>query len=100
MNMNAMILESGKTDYLTLMSAPDHATLSSSCQDTPCSEESSNSAYLCMSPDPQTDKSLISSPKSDHSELLSSASDLESTFKLFPTKQIDEIKSTKQFNAE
>ncbi|XP_012229228.2 vascular endothelial growth factor receptor 1-like isoform X1 [Linepithema humile] len=105
MNMNAIILESGKTDYLTMLSAPDHATLSSSSQDnvnTPLSEDASNSAYLCMSPGFQTDKSLIFSPTphQDTSELPPSASNLEGTLKLSPVKQTDEIKSTEQFNVE
>nr|XP_012229230.1 PREDICTED: vascular endothelial growth factor receptor kdr-like isoform X1 [Linepithema humile] len=103
MNLNAM--ESGKTDYLTLISAPDHATLSSSPQDnvnTPLLEDAPNSAYLRINPSCKTDESLIlsSTPHQDHSELPSSTSDSEGTFKLSPIKQTDEIKSTEQFNAE
>lgn len=96
--MNAMIVESGKTDYLTMMSAPDHATLTSSHHDyvnTPGSEGAPNSAST--SSGCQIDKSLISSPKS---ELPSSESDLKDTFDLSAVKQTNEIISTKQFNAE
>jgi len=96
-----MILESGKTDYLTLMSAPDHAASSSSREDyvdTPCSKDASNLTDLCMTPDCQTRKSLIFSAKLDHSEL--SSSDLNNTYELFSVEHVDDIGSTEQFNAE
>lgn len=85
-----MILESGKTDYLTMMSIPDHTILSSARQDyvnTKSEQEDVSSSYLCMSPSNQTDKSLIFSPTAhqDHSEP-SSVSDLQGTLKLLPPK--------------
>ncbi|XP_067203643.1 vascular endothelial growth factor receptor 1-like isoform X3 [Linepithema humile] len=64
MDMNAMILKDGKNDYLTMMSAPDHAALSSPDHDYMNTPESApDSSYLCMSPSCQTDESGIFSPR-------------------------------------
>lgn len=65
MDMNAMILEGGKNDYLTMMSAPDHAALSSPMHNYANSPPSEiDSMYLRMSPSYQTtDESGIFSPR-------------------------------------
>nr|XP_050846243.1 vascular endothelial growth factor receptor 1 isoform X2 [Vespula vulgaris] len=65
MDMNTMILD-GKNDYLTMMSAPDHAALSLPMGDyvnTPILENTPESAYLCMSPTNHGDESGIFSPR-------------------------------------
>lgn len=65
--MNALILKNSKNDYLAMMSAPDHTALSSPNHDytnTPfSSENTADSAYLCMSPSCQMDESGIFSPR-------------------------------------
>lgn len=63
--MNTMILD-GKNDYLTMMSAPDHAALSLPMGDyvnTSILENATESAYLCMSPTNHGDESGIFSPR-------------------------------------
>lgn len=89
--MNTMILKDGKNDYLTMMSAPDHAALSSPSHDyinTPLSESAPDSGYLCMSPSCQTDESGIFNPRShqnhSHFNFPSLASDSEDTAELSP----------------
>ncbi|XP_012522394.1 vascular endothelial growth factor receptor 1 isoform X2 [Monomorium pharaonis] len=83
MDMNTMNLESGKDDYLTMMSAPDHAVLSSPTHEyvnSPFSKGASDSSYLCMSPGCPTDESGIFSPRPQdhtHFEFPSPASDSE-----------------------
>ncbi|KAL2716305.1 vascular endothelial growth factor receptor 1 isoform X1, partial [Vespula squamosa] len=65
MDMNTMILD-GKNDYLTMMSAPDHAALSLPMGDyvnSPILENAPESAYLCMSPTNHGDESGIFSPR-------------------------------------
>ncbi|XP_078038597.1 PDGF- and VEGF-receptor related [Augochlora pura] len=66
MDMNTILLESGKDDYLTMLSAPDHAVLSSPTHEyvnSPVSGSTVDSAYLCMSPRSQTSESGIFSPR-------------------------------------
>lgn len=86
-----MNLESGKNDYLTMMSAPDHAVLSSPNHDyvnSPFSTGAPDSSYLCMSPGCPTDESGIFSPRphQDHThfEFPSPASDSEDAVELSP----------------
>ncbi|XP_046814947.1 vascular endothelial growth factor receptor 1 isoform X1 [Vespa crabro] len=65
MDMNTMILDS-KNDYLTMMSAPDHAILSLPVGDyvnSPISENAPETSYVCMSPTSYEDESGIFSPK-------------------------------------
>lgn len=55
--MNVSLTEGGRSDYLTMLSAPDHAALSSPTHDysnVPASNSTSNSTYLCMSPTSQS----------------------------------------------
>ncbi|XP_011698334.1 PREDICTED: vascular endothelial growth factor receptor 1 isoform X2 [Wasmannia auropunctata] len=92
MDMNTMNLEGGKNDYLTMMSAPDHAVLSSPTHDyvnAPFSKGALDPSYLCMSPGCPTDESGIFSPRPhqehSHFEFPSPASDSESeTVELSP----------------
>ncbi|XP_018340861.1 PREDICTED: vascular endothelial growth factor receptor 1 isoform X1 [Trachymyrmex septentrionalis] len=91
MDMNTMNLESGKNDYLTMMSAPDHAVLSSPSHDyvnSPFSKSAPDSSYLCMSPGCPTDESGIFSPRPhqehSHFEFPSPASDSEDAVELSP----------------
>ncbi|XP_012285918.1 vascular endothelial growth factor receptor 1 isoform X2 [Orussus abietinus] len=65
--MNKAFLEDGKSDYLTMMSAPDHTALSSPTHDyvnsqSPVSEDGSRS-YICMSPVGRLDESDPFSPR-------------------------------------
>ncbi|XP_043527965.1 vascular endothelial growth factor receptor 1 isoform X2 [Frieseomelitta varia] len=56
MDMNVSLTGEGRNDYLTMLSAPDHAALSSPTHDysnLPASN-STNSTYLCMSPTSQS----------------------------------------------
>lgn len=65
--MNTILLEGGKNDYLTMLSAPDHVILSSPTQDyvnSPITENPGGSEYLCMSPRSQRTESGIFSPRS------------------------------------
>lgn len=90
--MNTVNLENGKNDYLTMMSAPDHAILSSSSHDYVNSFSKGpgtpDSSYLCMSPACPTDESGIFSPRSyqehSHFEFPSLASDSEDAIELSP----------------
>ncbi|XP_014471193.1 PREDICTED: vascular endothelial growth factor receptor 1 [Dinoponera quadriceps] len=90
MDMNTMILEGGKNDYLTMMSAPDHAALSSPTDyvNSPFSEIGTDSAYLRMSPGGQTDESGIFSPRPNqirtHFEFPSPVSDSEDAVEQSP----------------
>ncbi|XP_076749941.1 PDGF- and VEGF-receptor related [Xylocopa sonorina] len=65
MDMNTTMMEGGRSDYLTMLSAPDHTTLSSPTHDytnMPTSN-ANDSAYLCMSPTCPADESGIFSPR-------------------------------------
>ncbi|XP_071570035.1 vascular endothelial growth factor receptor 1 isoform X1 [Temnothorax nylanderi] len=93
MDMNTMNLESGKNDYLTMMSAPDHAVLSSPNHDyvnSPFSKGApADSSYLCMSPGTSpTDESGIFSPRPhqehSHFEFPSPVSDSEDAVEQSP----------------
>nr|XP_033203848.1 vascular endothelial growth factor receptor 1 isoform X1 [Bombus vancouverensis nearcticus] len=53
MDMNTTLLEGGRSDYLTMLSAPDHAALSSPIHDY-SNLPASNTTYLCMSPTSQS----------------------------------------------
>ncbi|XP_015606080.1 vascular endothelial growth factor receptor 1 isoform X2 [Cephus cinctus] len=67
MDMNTITFETGKSDYLTMMSAPDHTALSSTVPDyvnSPITLTSNNS-YLLMSPTNVTEDSGIFSPRPD-----------------------------------
>ncbi|KAK0183116.1 hypothetical protein PV327_001186 [Microctonus hyperodae] len=67
MDMNTMTFENGKNDYLTMMSAPDHETLSSPTEreyvnspNIPTSPTTETS-YICMSPaNPKVDTRIFS----------------------------------------
>ncbi|KAK0165046.1 hypothetical protein PV328_003603 [Microctonus aethiopoides] len=67
MDMNTMTFENGKNDYLTMMSAPDHETLSSPTEreyvnspNIPISPATETS-YICMTPaNPKTDARIFS----------------------------------------
>lgn len=95
--MNTINLESGKNDYLTMMSAPDHAILSSPSHDyvnSPFSKGAPDSSYLCMSPGCPTDESGIFSPRPgqehSHFEFPSPASDSEDAVELSPMLKHEE----------
>jgi len=104
MDMNTINLESGKNDYLTMMSAPDHALLSSPNHDyvnAPFSKGTSDSSYLCMSPGCQTDESGIFSPRPQehsHFEFPSPASDSEDAVELSPMLKHEEDPYLKPIN--
>ncbi|XP_072744995.1 vascular endothelial growth factor receptor 1 isoform X2 [Anoplolepis gracilipes] len=107
MDMNTMILENGKNDYLTMMSAPDHAALSSPGHDyanSPFSEGTLNSTYLCMSPGCQTNESGIFSPRPDenhsHFEFPSPVSDSEDAVELSPMLKQEEDPYLKPINVQ
>ncbi|XP_032668208.1 LOW QUALITY PROTEIN: vascular endothelial growth factor receptor kdr-like [Odontomachus brunneus] len=94
MDMNTMSLEGGKNDYLTMMSAPDHTTLSSPSNyvNSPSPESNMDPAYLCMSPGYQTDESGIFSPRPQdrsHFEFPSPASDSEDAVEQSPMLKQD-----------
>lgn len=71
LDMNTMSLENGKDDYLTMMSAPDHSTLTSHNPDyvnsscTSPGAKSQQDSYLPMSPSGESDNdpSVIFSPR-------------------------------------
>lgn len=75
MDMNSLNLAN---DYLTMMSAPDHANLSSPSHYVN-SPVPTDAAYLCMSPSGQKDDSGIFSPRTqeNHFDFPSPASDTE-----------------------
>ncbi|KAG7204953.1 hypothetical protein KM043_005341 [Ampulex compressa] len=105
MDMNTMILESGKNDYLTMMSAPDHAALSSPTHDyvnSPVRENPSDSAYLCMSPTGRMDESGIFSPRPEpeksHFEFPTPTSDSEDAVELSPMLKKEEDPYLKPIN--
>lgn len=102
-----MILESGKNDYLTMMSAPDHGALSSPGHDyanSPLSEGAPDSSYLCMSPGYQTNESGIFSPRPhedcSHFEFPSPASDSEDAVELSPMLTHEEDPYLKPINVQ
>ncbi|XP_043268630.1 vascular endothelial growth factor receptor 1 isoform X2 [Venturia canescens] len=73
MDMNTMILESGKDDYLTMMSAPDHNILTSHNRDyvnSTCTSPGARSedSYLPMSPSCKDDQSVIFGSKRNSEE--------------------------------
>lgn len=102
-----MILESGKSDYLTMMSAPDHGALSSpghNYANSPFSEGAPDSTYLSMSPGCQTNESGIFSPRphENHScfEFPSPASDSEDAIELSPMLKHEEDPYLKPINVQ
>ena len=89
MDMNTLMLEDGKNDYLTMLSAPDHAILSSPGHEyTNSPGNPADSAYLCMSPTSQTVESGIFSPRPhqerSHFEFPSPTSDSEDAVEMSP----------------
>ncbi|KAK2588224.1 hypothetical protein KPH14_004258 [Odynerus spinipes] len=102
-DMNTMILE-GKNDYLTMMSAPDHAALSSPNYyiNSPTSENAAESAYLCMSPTNPGDESGIFSPRPNPEksrfEFPSVTSDSEDAVELSPMLKNEEDPYLKPIN--
>lgn len=88
-----MTLEGGKNDYLTMMSAPDHAALSSpNYINSPSPDTGTDPAYLRMSPGYQTDESGIFSPRPQdrsHFEFPSPASDSEDAVEQSPMLKQD-----------
>ncbi|XP_076182482.1 PDGF- and VEGF-receptor related isoform X2 [Ptiloglossa arizonensis] len=97
LDMNTLMLENGKHDYLTMLSAPDHATLSSPGPEyvnSPVSENPGDSAYLCMSPMSPRNESGIFSPRSQpersHFEFPSLTSDSEDAVELSPMLKKEE----------
>lgn len=103
--MNTMNLE-GKNDYLTMMSAPTHAALSSPSHDyvnSPLSESAPDSTYLCMSPGCQSpSESGIFSPRphQDHTrfEFPSPVSDSEDAVEISPMLKHEEDPYLKPIN--
>lgn len=96
-DMNTMILESGKNDYLTMMSAPDHTALSSPANEyvnSPIFENRPDPEYLCMSPSSQGDESGIFSPRplqeKSRFEFPSPTSDSEDAVELSPMLKKEE----------
>lgn len=109
MDMNTMNLEGGKDDYLTMMSAPDHAILSSPTHDyvnAPFSKAAPDSSYLPMSPGCPTspDESGIFSPRPDqehsHFEFPSPVSDSEDAVELSPMLKQEEDPYLKPINVQ
>ncbi|XP_050465212.1 vascular endothelial growth factor receptor 1 isoform X2 [Cataglyphis hispanica] len=107
MDLNTMNLESGKNDYLTMMSAPDHGALSSpghNYANLPFSEGVPDSTYLCMSPGCQTNESGIFSPRPhedrSHFEFPSPASDSEDAIELSPMLKHEEDPYLKPINVQ
>lgn len=105
MDLNTMTMENGKDDYLTMMSAPDHAVLSSPNRDyvnSPISEGSQDSAYLCMSPNSRKSESGIFSPRphqsNSHFEFPSHGSDSEDAVELSPMLKQEEDPYLKPIN--
>ncbi|RLU26184.1 hypothetical protein DMN91_002350 [Ooceraea biroi] len=94
MDMNSMNLGN---DYLTMMSAPDHATLSSPGHNYVNSPSLPDSVYLPMSPSCQKDESGIFSPRppESHFEFPTPASDSEDAVELSPM-----LKNEKEFYLE
>ncbi|XP_053989273.1 vascular endothelial growth factor receptor 1 isoform X1 [Hylaeus volcanicus] len=97
MDMNTIMLESGKNDYLTMLSAPDHTILSSPGHEytnSPMVENSGDAAYLCMSPTSPLNESGIFSPRPHpergHFEFPSPTSDSEDAIELSPMLKKEE----------
>ncbi|XP_076244476.1 PDGF- and VEGF-receptor related isoform X2 [Calliopsis andreniformis] len=97
MEMNTMMLESGKNDYLTMLSAPDHVVLSSPTHEyvnAPGSENPSDAAYMCMSPTSQRGESGIFSPRphqeQTHFEFPLPTSDSEDAVEVSPMLKKEE----------
>lgn len=99
-----MILESGKNDYLTMMSAPDHAALSSPTHYVNFTEGDMDSMYLCMSPGGQTDESGIFSPRPhenhSHFEFPSPVSDSEDAVEQSPMLKQEDDPYLKPINVQ
>lgn len=88
-----MNLEGGKNDYLTMMSAPDHAVLSSPTHDyvnSPFSTGAADSSYLSMSPGCPTDESGIFSPRPKEHSHFEFPSDSEDAVELSPMLKQEE----------
>ncbi|XP_012148216.1 PDGF- and VEGF-receptor related isoform X2 [Megachile rotundata] len=105
LDMNTMLLEAGKNDYLTMLSAPDHTTLSSPTHEYANSPLTSPaSTYLCMSPTSPKDESGIFSPRPQEERLRfefpSPTSDSEDAVELSPMlkKQEDDDPYLKPIN--
>ncbi|XP_011871094.1 PREDICTED: vascular endothelial growth factor receptor 1 isoform X2 [Vollenhovia emeryi] len=105
MDMNTLNLESGKNDYLTMMSAPDHTILSSPNHDyvnSPFLENPSDPSYLCMSPSSPTDESGIFSPRPQdehsHFNFPSPTSDFEDAVEQSPMLKHEEDPYLKPIN--
>lgn len=90
LDMNTTLLQGGRSDYLTMLSAPDHTTFSSPTPEytnMPTSKPQ-DPAYLCMSPTSQKDESGIFSPRAQdehgHFEFPAPTSDTEDAVELSP----------------
>ncbi|XP_076277206.1 PDGF- and VEGF-receptor related isoform X2 [Lasioglossum baleicum] len=97
LDMNTLLLEGGKNDYLTMLSAPDHTMLSSPSHDyanSPVSAITEDTTYLCMSPRSQTIESGIFSPRPrqerSHFDFPSPTSDSEDAVEISPMLKKEE----------
>ncbi|CAK9796532.1 Vascular endothelial growth factor receptor 1 [Anthophora plagiata] len=106
-DMNTTMLEDGRSDYLTMLSAPDHTTLSSPTHEYSNMPVSSppDSAYLCMSPSNHRDESGIFSPRPEveqtHFEFPSPTSDSEDAVEISPMlKKEDDDPYLKPINVQ
>lgn len=89
MDMNTMMLEDGRSDYLTMLSSPDYTTLSSPTHDySNLPSNLTDSTYLCMSPNSQGYQSEIFSPRPNQEgtrfEFPSPTSDSEDAIEISP----------------
>ncbi|XP_017885401.1 uncharacterized protein LOC108628158 [Ceratina calcarata] len=84
--MNTSTLKDGRSDYLQMLSAPDHAALSSPTYTNVPTSNAPDSAYLCMSPSSQKDESGIFSPGhvGTHFEFPAPTSDSEDAVEMSP----------------
>ncbi|XP_026297719.1 vascular endothelial growth factor receptor 1 isoform X2 [Apis mellifera] len=106
MDMNTTMLEGGRNDYLTMLSSPDHTTLSSPTHDYSNlpSSNLTDSTYLCMSPNSQGYQSEIFSPRPNQEstcfEFPSPTSDSEDAVEISPMlkKQEEEDPYLKPIN--
>lgn len=106
MDMNTIMLEGGRNDYLTMLSSPDHTTLSSPTHDYSNLPPSNltDSTYLCMSPNSQGYQSEIFSPRPNQEgtcfEFPSPTSDSEDAIEISPMlkKQEEEDPYLKPIN--
>ncbi|XP_076660894.1 PDGF- and VEGF-receptor related [Halictus rubicundus] len=97
MDMNTLLLEGGKNDYLTMLSAPDHVMLSSPSHDyanSPVLPSTEDTTYLCMSPRSQAVESGIFSPRPrlerSHFDFPSPTSDSEDAVEMSPMLKKEE----------